>query len=70
MITGGSRSGKTNALLTLINKMISTRLICMQKISEFLINKGENAGIKHLHDPNAHIECSNAMDEVYDNVND
>ena len=42
----------------------------MQKISEFLINKRENAGIKHLHDPNAPIECSNAMDDVYENIND
>ena len=50
--------------------MILTRLICMQKISEFLINKRENAGIKHLHDPNARIDCSNAMDDVYENIND
>ena len=50
--------------------MILARFICMQKIYEFLINKCENAGIKHLHDPNARIECSNAMDDVYDNIND
>ena len=33
LIVGGSGSGKTNALLNLINnKMILTRFICMQKI--------------------------------------
>ena len=37
---------------------------------EFLIKKRENAGIKHLNDPNAFIECSNTMDDVYDNIDD
>ena len=37
---------------------------------EFLIKKSENAGIKHLNAPNALIECSNTMDDVYENVND
>ena len=36
---------------------------------EFLIKKCENAGIKHLNDPNAFIECSNTMDDVYQNIN-
>ena len=26
----------------------------------------EDAGIKHLEDPDAFIECSNAMDDVYE----
>ena len=34
---------------------------------EFLIKKRENAGTKHLNDPNAFIECSNTMDDVYGN---
>ena len=32
---------------------------------QFLIGKRENAGIKHLNDPNAIIEHSNVMDDVY-----
>ena len=30
---------------------------------EFLIKKSENAGIKHVNDLNAFIECSNTMDD-------
>ena len=30
----------------------------------------ENAGIRHLNDPNAFIECFNTMDDVYENIND
>ena len=26
--------------------------------------------MKHLNDPNAFIECSNMMDDVYENIND
>ena len=35
-----------------------------------LIRKRKDAGIKHLNDPNAFIECSNMMDHVYENVHD
>ena len=37
---------------------------------EFWIKKWKNAGIKHLNDQNALIECSNTMDDVYDNIDD
>ena len=37
---------------------------------EFLIEKHEDAGIKHLNDSNAFIECSNTMDDVYENIDD
>ena len=37
---------------------------------KFLIKKRENAGIKHLSDPNAFIECSNTMDDLYENIDD
>ena len=37
---------------------------------KFLLKKRKNAGIKHLNDPNAFIECSNTMDDVYENIND
>ena len=37
---------------------------------EILIAKCENARIKHFNDPNAFIECSNTMDDIYENIND
>ena len=37
---------------------------------EYLIKKREDIGIKHLNNPNAFIECTNTIDEVYDNIND
>ena len=30
--------------------------------------KRKNAGIKHLNDPNAFIECSNTMGDVYEKI--
>ena len=37
---------------------------------EFLIKKRKDAGIKHLMDLNAFIECSNSMDDVYESIDD
>ena len=37
---------------------------------EFLIKKHEDVWIKDFNDPNAFIECSNIMDDVYENVDD
>ena len=37
---------------------------------EYLIKNCENAGIKHLNDSKAFIECSNTMDDVYENIDD
>ena len=34
------------------------------------MKKRKNVGIKHCNDPNAFIECSNTMDNVYENIND
>ena len=76
MITGGSGSGKTNALLDLINEQNDNDKIYLyakdlsKSKYEFLIRKGKNAGIKHLNDTNAFIECLNTMDGVYKNIND
>ena len=33
-----------------------------------MIKKREDTGIKHLNDPNAFTECSNTMDDVYENI--
>ena len=35
-----------------------------------LIKKRKDEGIRHLNDPNAFIECSNRMDDVYENIHD
>ena len=76
MIIGGSGSGKTNALLNLINeqddidKIYSYAKDLSEPKYEYLIKKCENAGIKHLNYLNALIECSNTMDDVYKNIND
>ena len=37
---------------------------------KYLIKKREDVGIKHANNPNAFIECSNAIDDVYENIND
>ena len=73
---GGSGSGKTNALLNLINEQedIDKIYFYAKDLSEpkyeFLIRNHKNAGIKHLNDSKAFIECSNTMDDVYENIND
>ena len=36
----------------------------------FFIKKREYAGPNHYSDPNAFIECSNTLDDVYKNIND
>ena len=35
-----------------------------------MIKKHEDAGTKHLNDSNAFIECSNTMDDIYENIDD
>ena len=76
LITGGSGSGKTNTLLNLINEQndIDKIYLYARDLSEpkyeYLIKKREDVGIKHVNNPNAFIECSNTMDDVYENIND
>ena len=33
-----------------------------------MIKNRENAGIKHVNDSNAFIECSNTMDDIYEDI--
>ena len=74
MIIGGSESGKK--IIDLINEQDYTdqSYLYAKDLSEpkyeYLIKKREDAGIKHLNNPNAFIKCSNTMDDVYDNIND
>ena len=76
LIIGGSVSGKTNALFNLINEQddIDKIYLYAKDLSEpkyeFLIKKCEDAGTKHFNDSNAFIECSNTMDDVYENIDD
>ena len=76
IIIGGSGSGKTNALINLINEQNDIDKIYLygrdlsEPKYEYLIKKRENAGIKHLNNPDAFIEYSNMMNDVYENIND
>ena len=67
MIIGGSRSGKTNAVLNLIKRQddIDKIYLYAKDLSE---KKREDAVMKHLNDHKACIECSNTMDDVYENI--
>ena len=76
LIIGGSRSGKTNALLNLINKQSDIDKIYLyakdpyEAKYQFLINKRESIGLKHFNDPKAFIEYSNDMQDIYKNINE
>ena len=76
MISGGSGSGKTNALINLINEQHDIEKIYLyardlnKPKNQFLIKKREDVGIKHVNDSNAFIECSDTMDDVYENIDD
>ena len=76
MIIGGSGSVKTNALLNLIKGQddIDKIYLYAKDLSEpkydFLIKKSEDVEIKYCNDPNAFIEFSNTMDDVYENIDD
>ena len=71
---GGSKLGKIDALINLINEqnhIVKTYLYAKDLSEhEILIKQCKNAGIKHFNDPNAFIECSNTMDDVYENIDD
>ena len=79
LIIGPSGSGKTSTLLNLIQKQnndspIDKIYLYAKDLSkpkyQFLIKKRENAEIKNLNDPSAFIESSNAMDDIYNNIDD
>ena len=70
LMISGSGSGKTNTLLNLINEQrdIDKIYLYAKDLSgskyEYLIKKA----IKHVNDSNAFIECSNTMDDIYENI--
>ena len=76
MIIDGSGSAKANALLNLIKEQdgidkiyLYAKGLCEPKY-EFFIKKRENTGLKYLNDSKAFNECSNTMDNVFNNIND
>ena len=76
LIIGGSGSGKTNTLLTLVHEQndIDKIYLYARDLNELkykvLIKKHKDAGIKHLNDLKAFIKCSNTMYDVYENIHD
>ena len=75
LIIGASGSGKTNPLHNLIKRHDIDKVYLYAKdLSEpkyeFLIRKRKDVGRNHFNYPNAFIECSNRMDEVYQNTDD
>ena len=74
LIIGGSGSGKTNALLNLINNHPGIDEIYLYNKDpykakyQFLINKRESTGLKNFNDPKAFIKQSNNMQDVYKNI--
>ena len=76
LIVGSFGSGKTNALLNLINNQSDIDKIYLyaedpyETKYQFLINKREITGLKHFNDPKAFIEYSNDMQDVYKNIDE
>ena len=76
LIIGGSGSGKTNALLNLINNQPDIEKIYLyakdpyEAKYQYLINKRQKVGLDHFDDPNAFIEYSNDRQDVHKNIDD
>ena len=74
LIIGGSGTGKTNALLNLINNQQDIDKIYLyakdpyEDKYQYLINKMERVGLKLFNDAKAFIEYSNDMHDVYKNI--
>ena len=76
LIIGSSGSGKTNALLNLINNQQDIDKIYLyardpyESKYRFLINKREEVELDHFNDAKTFIEYSNDMRDVYQNIED
>ena len=76
IIVCGSGSGKTNALLNLLNAQQDIDKIYLyakdpyEPKYQYLINKREKVGLYHIKDLKAFVEYSNDMQDVYKNIED
>ena len=76
LIIGGSGSGRTNAILNLINKQPDIdKIYLYAKVPyeakyQYLINKREKVGLNHYSDLKALTEYSNDMQGVYKNIDE
>ena len=74
LIIGSSGSGKTSALLNVINNQPDIDKIYLDTKDPYeakyqcLINKRESTELKHFNDPEAFNEYSNDMQDVYKNI--
>ena len=74
LIIGDPESGKTNALLNLINNQPDVGKIYLyakdpyEAKHQYLINKRKQVGLDHFQDPRAFMEYSNDMQYVYKNI--
>ena len=74
LIDGNCGSGKTNALLSLINNEADIDKMYLQTKDarelkyQFLINKRKKLVLQHYDDPKAFIQYSNDMEGVYKNI--
>ena len=74
LIVGSSGSGKTNALLNLINNQPDIDKIYLyakdpyEANYQYLLKKREKVGLNHFNDLKAFMEYSNDMQDVYKNI--
>ena len=76
LIIGGSGSGKTDALINLINNQPDIDKIYLyakdsyEAKYKYLINKREKVGLNHYDAPKAFIKYSNHTKDVYKNIDE
>ena len=76
LIIDGSGSGKTNALLNIINDQPDIDKIYLyaedpyETKYQYLINKREKVGLDYFDHPKAFMEYSNDMQDVHKNIDD
>ena len=76
LIVGGSGSGKTNALLNMLSHQNDIDKIYLyvkdpyEDKYQYLIKKREDVGRKHFQNPQAFIEYSSHIDDVFPDINE